>query len=171
MATITIVDECLAPEKYIYVTYKGPNPFGVAEKISETVRPFFHVSASGTAQTRLNWDSSGDPIAFFSTWWVKKDLSRFTKMWVYIKVQGSKSKADNMGEFTMQLNGSLETKFEGFSAFLKPFWLMYSYLFYDRARRHFIERCRNFVVNFRNEVKEHFGLEVTSVPTARGSYG
>ena len=64
MGKIEVTDDCLVPEKYIYLTYKGPNPVAVMEKISETVRPFFHVSASGTSQTRLNWDNSGDPIHF-----------------------------------------------------------------------------------------------------------
>ncbi|MBI4154241.1 hypothetical protein HY501_02815 [Candidatus Woesearchaeota archaeon] len=171
MGVITVTDDCLAPARFIYLRYKGHDPYGVVEKITDTIRPYFHVSASGTNQTRINWDEAGDPVKFYSTWWVKKEMSAYTKMWIHMKIQGSKSKADNVGEFTLQMNAFVETKFEGFGLLLKPIWLIYSYLFYDRARRGFLDACRNMTVQFRNEIKKHFNLEATNVPSASGWYG
>ena len=171
MGRIDIVDECLAPEKYIYLRYTGKNPWGVAHKISGLIKPFFHVSSSGTNNTRINWDSSGDPIAFYSIWWVKRNFSRWTKMTVYIKVQGKKSKTTNEGDFVMQLNADIQTAFHGWGFMLKPVWLVYSYIFYNRARRRFLESCRNITLGFRNEVKEHFNLKAHKVPTEYGVFG
>ena len=171
MGKIEIVDDCFVPDKFIYLTYKGPDPFGVVTRITQRIRPFFHVSASGTNNTRINWDDSGDPIHFFSTWWVRRNLSRFSSMFVWINVIGTQSKTGDKGEFTLRLNADLKTSFEGIGVVLKPIWLIYSYLFYDRARRGFIENCRNYTVNFRNELKEHFNLEATQVPAARGAFG
>jgi hypothetical protein len=133
-------------------------------KITGSVRPFFHVSASGTGQTRLNWDISGDPIGFYSTWWVRKKLSRFSNMIIDIKVQGNKSKTENKGDFTMQLDARINTSFEGWSIMLKPVWIIYSYLLYNRSRRAFLEQCKDYVYSFRNEIKEHFNLKITTMP-------
>ncbi|RLJ10191.1 MAG: hypothetical protein DRP15_00845 [Candidatus Aenigmatarchaeota archaeon] len=171
MAKISIVEDCLAPDKFIYLSYKGPDPWGVAKRISERIRPFFHVSASGTNNSRINWDVTGENISFFSTWWVKKDVSRFSTMRFYLKVIGSFSKATNEGEFTLQLDGNLETKFSGWGPVLKPMWLIYSYLFYNRVRRQALEKCRNILLAFRNELKEYFNLQITEVPRAYGTFG
>ena len=97
--SIEIYDECLIPEKYTYVKYSGPNPWELATKITESIRPFFHVSASGTNHWRLNWDITGDVRTFYSLWWVKKSLSRYTIMKIDIKIQGSQHKDTKMGDF------------------------------------------------------------------------
>ncbi|MBL7160562.1 MAG: hypothetical protein ISS93_01785 [Candidatus Aenigmarchaeota archaeon] len=171
MGKLVIQDECLAPEKYVYLTYSGPDPWGVVKKIADSLKGFFHVSSSGVCHARLNWDIASDPIAFWSLWWVKRKMSGNSTAVVYIWVQGTKSKTDNTGQFTLRLHSELRTRASGPSIILKPFWLTYSYLFYDRVRRRYIETCRNLVLNFRNEIKEHYNLGKTSVPQAHSSFG
>ncbi len=164
MARLEISDDCLSPEKYTYLTYSGPDPWGVVKKVTDSLKPYFHVSSSKVAHERLNWDISSDPINFWSLWWVKKSFSRYTNIRIYIWIQGTKNKTDNNGQFTMRLHGELLTNVSGPRLILKPFWLMYSYLFYNRARRRYIEICRDLLLNFRNEIKEHYNLGATSVP-------
>jgi len=171
MGTLEIKDDCLAPERYVYLTYTGPDPWGVVKKITDGIKPFFHVSTSGRNNERINWDVSTDPITFWSLWWVKKNMSAYTTAKYYIWVQGAKSKTDNTGQFTMRIHGDLETSFSGPSIILKPVWLMYSYLFYNRTRRRYIENCRDLAMNFRNEIKEHYNLGVTRIPQAHTSFG
>ncbi len=171
MAVLEIVDRCLAPERDVIMNYSGPDPWGVAKKISGSIREYFHVSASGTSQTIVNWDISGDPIKFYSTWWVRKKFSRFSVMKVDILVQGTKSKTTNRGDFRLLLRGDLETKFEGNNIFLKTVWVLYSYLFYNRTRRAFIESCRDAIIGFRNEIKEHFNLKTGPTEFLRGGTG
>lgn len=160
MGKIEIREDCLAPERFVYLDYEGADPWGVAKKITDTIRPFFHVSASGTNQTHLYWDVTGDPIGFYAQWWVKKNMSGHSLIYAIIKVQGSKSKTGNKGKFTMQINGDLITKFEGWGAFIKPVWLMYSYLFYNKVRRRYLEQCNDYLMGFRNEIKQHFNLRI-----------
>ena len=171
MAKLEITDQCLSPEPVLTMNYSGPDPWGVAKKIAGTIKPYFHVSSSGTNQTLINWDISGDPIKFYSIWWVKKSLSRFSFMKVNIRVQGTKSRTTNKGQFRLELDGILQTDFTGINPFLKTVWFIYSYLFYDRARQGFIEICRNFILGFRNEIKDHFNLKTTTIPHARGAVG
>jgi hypothetical protein len=169
---IFIIDDCLANDRYVYTTYTGPNPWGVAKFISGKLRTYFHVSSSGSSHYRINWDTVGENISFYSLWQIKKLLSRNTEMFIEFKVLGKKSKATNQGNFTLTLNARLETTFSGWVHWVKPIWLMYSYLFYHRVRRKMIERCRNNVYNFREEVKKHFNLQTQeSVTRATGTYG
>ncbi len=171
MAKIVVMDECLVPEKYTYVRYTGPRPWDVAEKITDLIRPFFHVSASGTNNWRLNWDMTGDVRTFYTLWWVKKKFSKFTDMKVALKLQGEQQKDTKMGKFSLQLSATLETKFKGWGPLLRPVWYFYSYLFYNRVRRQYLKRCQSMVYNFKNEIKKHFGLEETEVPSTEAVYG
>jgi len=171
MGVIEVVDECLTPEKYTYVRYTGKNPWDVAEKITEKIRPFFHVSASGTNNWRLNWDVTGDVRTFYSLWWAKRKLSRFTNMKVDFKVQGEQHKDTKVGKFSLQLSGTITTVFEGWTPVVRPLFYLYSYLFYKKVRRDYIKRCQSSIYNFKNEIKRDFGLEETDVPTTKAVFG
>jgi len=171
-AKITIIDDCLMPDRYMYLSYTGHNPWAVAKHISSMTKPFFHVSSSGTSNTRINWDVVGENISFYSVWWVKRKMSAYTDMIINMKVIGKKSKATNQGNFTFQINAQLRTGFQGWIHWAKPLWYMYSYLFYHRQRRSMIERCRNNCVNFREEIKKHFNLAMAESTTkSAGTYG
>ncbi len=171
MGKLTITDECMGPDKYLKMKYTGPDPWGMAKKIGSSIRPFFHVSSSGTNNYLIKWDDVGESIDFYSQWWVKRDMSRYSKMYVDIKIQGSKNKKTNTGDFSLNMWAQVRTDVEGMSVFLKPFWVLYSYLFYNKLRRKFIEVCNNRVLNFAQELKKHFNLETTEIPTAEGVYG
>jgi hypothetical protein len=171
MAKIEVMDECLTPEKYTYVRYTGKNPWEVASKITDSVRMFFHVSASGTNNWRLNWDITGDVRTFYSLWWVKRKLSRFTDMRVDLKLQGEQHKDTKMGKFSLQLSGTLQTKFVAWGPLLRTAWYLYSYLFYNRVRRQYIKRCQSSIYNFKNDIKREFGLEETEAPSTQAVFG
>ena len=171
MGKIEITDHCLAPERFIYLKYKGKDPWGVAKHITDRIKPFFHISASGTSNYWFNWSRNPDSDSFYTLWWVKKAFSGWSYMQVNLKLQGKKMKADNTGEFTLQMDADLKTEVTGMSSLLMPFWYMYSYLFYNRVRRKWIDKCRDLVESFRNDIKEKFELETTSVGPAISSHG
>jgi len=171
MAKIEIHDDCLEPDRYIYLSYKGPDPWAVNKKLAGLLRLHFHVGTSSVCNQRINWDIVGENISFYSVWWVKKRFTRNTRMRVEIKILGKKSKATNYGEFIMEINPWIQTEFSTWGFLLKPAWLIYSYLFYDRVRRKHIETCRNMIYTLRNKLKEHFNLTVTETTEAQGVYG
>lgn len=160
MGKIRIVDDCLAPARFMYLDYSGPDPFGVAKTISDNLTTYFRVSSSGISETVFNWDKSGDPVTFYFTWWVQKGFSKLSGMKVWIKVQGSKSKTKNAGKFTMELSGELHTKFSFSTSLLKPFWWIYSHIFYNRRRRNYVFLCKEYIENFKKEIAEHFNLQM-----------
>ncbi len=164
MAVLEIVDDCLAPERHIFLTYTGPNPWGVAEKITNLIEPFFHVSASGTGNDIINWDVVGDQISFYSHWWVKKKFSAHSTMKVDLRIIGKQHKTTGEGYFRLRITADLVTQFSTFGFLLKPLWYLYSYFFYNRVRRRFIERCREMLHRFRDELKEHYDLKYTEIP-------
>lgn len=171
MAKIEVIDECMGPDKYARLDYSGPDPWGVVKKIDGLAKPFFHVSSIGFNNYKVKWDVVGDNIEFYSQWWVKRDFSRFSDMYIDIKVQGFKNKKTNAGKFSLLMWAQVQTGVSGMGLFLKPFWVVYSYLFYNKLRRKFIQVCNSRVLQFKNELKEHFNIGATEVPSAEGVYG
>jgi hypothetical protein len=162
MGTIQIVEDCLAPARFVYLTYSGKSPFAVASKIAEMLQPFFRVSSAGISETDFRWDETGDPVQFYFTWWVERDdeLSRWSQQRFNIMVQGNQTKETKEGEFTLRVDARLNTKFEFSNPFLKMFFWLYDYIFYFRRRSEFLKECEELVYEFRDELKEHFNLQV-----------
>lgn len=158
MGKLVIVDDCLAPARFIYLDYSGPDPFGVSKKIAGMLKRFFGVSSAGISETNFNWDNSGDPITFYFTWWVQRSYGS-SLMRVDIKVQGARGKTKNVGNFTMELRGKIVTKFGYKTSLLKSLWWIYAYLFYNRRRRNYVDICRDYLQRFRREIADHYNLK------------
>lgn len=159
MGTLVIVDDCLAPARFIYLDYSGPDPFGVSKKVTGMLQRFFGVSSAGVSETNFNWDNSGDPITFYFTWWIQKSFGSFSTMRIDIKVQGAKGKTKNVGNFTMELSGQINSRFKYSTSLLKPLWWIYTYIFYNRRRKNYVDMCRDYLERFRREVAGHFNLK------------
>lgn len=157
MGKMVIVDDCLAPARFIYLDYSGPDPFGICKKIAGMLQSFFGVSTAGVSETDFRWDNTGDPITFYFTWWVQRNLGR-SGLRIDIKVQGSKGKTKNTGNFTMELRGKITTNFSYATSLLKPLWWIYAYMFYDRRRRNYTYMCKDWLYRFRKEIAEHYNL-------------
>lgn len=168
MAKLEIVDDCFAPDRYLRIKYSGPDPWGIAGFLDGNLKNFFHVSSSKVNNYRINWDISGDPITFYSRWWVRKKMGRFQMMRILFKLVGDKGKTRNEGNFSLTYHARVVYSLKGFGPFLKPFWNLYCYLFFNRVRRKNIEQCRNYMLTYRNMIKEHFNIAATDIPTSRG---
>lgn len=159
MGTIIIKDDCLAPGRYVYLDYHGKNPFEIVKRIGDELADFFQVTSSQFGEDDFRWDNSDDPAAFFVRYWVKKPAGgQYSEIIFRIRIQGQESQTTKEGFFTMELTGRVETEFEARNIFLRTFWWIYSYLFYDRRRRTYIEMCRDYFERFRTMVKEHYNL-------------
>jgi hypothetical protein len=162
MVTIKIIEDCLAPSRYIYLDYSGKNPFGVASKIAEMLQPFFKVSSAGVSETDFRWDTLGDPIEFYFTWWVERTdpFGRFSGQMYNIKVQGNQTKETSEGSFTLQLWATLNTTFESKNPFAKGLFWLYDYIFYSKRRSEYLKDCEEMMYEFRDEIKKHFNVKV-----------
>ncbi len=159
---IVIQEDCLAPSRWIWLDYNGKNPFSVASKVAGMLQPFFGVSSAGVSETDFRWDTSGDPIEFYFTWWVVRSdpFGRFTKQRFDIKTQGRQSKESKEGSFTLQLWGTLNTTFESSNPFARGLFFLYDYIFYARRRSEYLKDCEDTIREFRDEIKKHFNLQV-----------
>ena len=160
MTKMEIVDDCLSPTQFIYLTYTGANPYKVYTKISGMMQQFFEISSAGVFEDRFNWDIFGKEIDFFMKMKVRRDFGRFTNMYVHMNILGKRRKDSNVGDFTLRVNSYLETNFTFNNPISRTLWYLYGYIFYNKRRRGYLEFCRNTTNDFINEIKEHFNLRI-----------
>jgi len=166
MASFNIVDECLVPKRLAWLYYRGPDAVGFLRDIKGNLRFIFETSTTRVRERKLMWDYSGDPIRFYSEFWVVKEFSRFTEMWVSIRTLGYVSKGTQHGNWSLELYGDLRHKFEPSNWLLKYTWLLYNYLFYNKIRERYIIMCRDYIQKFLNWVKEKYNLRTVTTPEA-----
>ena len=160
MASFVIKDDCLAPERFIYLKYSGADPYGVVKKIDGMLKHFFHISSSGACQYDFRWDNSGNPRSFFIRWWTKKGMSNWSTAWYYFQVQGNVDVEKNEGDFNFEMSAEIKTKIGSKNPLFKAIWGVYSYVFYNKRRREYIQHCSNMAHSFRDELKEHYNLKI-----------
>lgn len=62
---ITLVDELFAPWKEITLTYSGPEPFAVVNKIVTKMKDIFELTTTKLAEPVFKWTNMGDVRQFF----------------------------------------------------------------------------------------------------------
>lgn len=157
---IKIIDDCLHPWSKINMTYKGKNPVTVIQGIEDVFKPYFRISTSKYNQEVFNWDVSGKVYEFFFKYWIEKEVSGYTKLKFRIWVQGTEDSETHEGEAKIEITAHAEHTFPG-HWILKGFWWLYQYLFYDKLRSQYIDKCRELSEGLKEIFKERFGLETT----------
>ena len=56
MSEITIVDDLLAPEDFITISFKGKNPFSVCTMVPNLLRDVLKVTGQDVFESDLRWD-------------------------------------------------------------------------------------------------------------------
>jgi hypothetical protein len=166
MGKLVILDECLVPRRLTWLNYKGPNSIDFLKGFRKTLRFTFDVSTTRCLERKLLWDYTGDPIRFYNEWLVRKEVSRFTEIHFTIRALGYVSKAKKDGDFSLELYGELENKFEPSNWFMKYIWLMYNYVFYNKLRENYVVTCRDYLNSFLNWCKEKYGMKTVNTPEA-----
>ncbi len=152
-----VVDDCFAPNKSQYLIYKGPNAATIASKLTGSFQPFYRIASAGWGEPDFRWDTSGEPITFFMKWYVERAFSKFSKMVIYITVQGDENSQTKQGKFTLEVSPTIEHTFPQNWLTRGLYW-MYDYLFYGNQRQSYIKRCREINSAYMDYLKGEFGL-------------
>lgn len=167
MGKLVLVEECLVPKRLAWLKYKGPRPTDFMKDFKKTLRFVFEVSTTRCMEKKLLWDYSGDPIRIYNEWEVKKEMSRFTNMWIKFRFIGHVSKSKDEGNFDLEMYGEIKSEFSPSNWFTKYIWLFYNYLFYSKIREMYVNLCRDYINKYLNWVKEKYNL--VTITTTEGS--
>jgi len=155
-----IEDDCLAPERYIKITYRGPNPFSAYQSSLAICRKYLEIDAADYWEREFRWDSSEDPRGFYIRSIVQKSMDSKSKIYFEIIMQGKQPKdSSKEGELVILIGAKLtteyrqETPFQK-SEFYKNLLRIYNLFFYFKVRRRYLQLCKELCEKLRDAYKE-----------------
>jgi hypothetical protein len=160
MATWVIEDDCLTPERYIRIIYKGPNPFAAYQATFNIFRKIVQIDPADYRERDFRWDISGDPRGFYIRALIEKSMDARTKIVFEVIFQGNQpSDPSKNGELTiliyprMRTEYKLDSQFQQ-SPFYKALLWLYNFFFYFRVRRGYLKICNDWVTQLSKEYRE-----------------
>ncbi len=148
---ISFIDDILAPKEEVIIKYSGKNPFLICTIGMRLIRDVLKVSTSQMREDDVRWDVTGKTKTFYVVWRGYRGEDNWTKTKVKMIVEGSQDPERN-GSVTIWLKGFLETSFEYHNPFDRILWQMWSYIFYWKQRRAYIDFSRDDIMRIREEI-------------------
>ncbi|HDD46307.1 MAG TPA: hypothetical protein ENG42_02440, partial [Candidatus Aenigmarchaeota archaeon] len=156
MGKIIIDDDCFAPRKFIYLEYKGPDPFALIKAGNKLFRRIFEVGSSKIAERRFMWDWTGDPIQLYEHFVIRKEVSNYTTFYFSLRIVGFKSKSRNEGSIRIEFEAQARHQYESNNWFMTNLWWLYWYIFYAKARQNYLKLCKEYADKLLTAIKEMY---------------
>lgn len=154
MPSISIVDDILAPQDKIVLTFSGENPFSVCKIIRPLLQRVLQVESKDTYERVFKWDSTVNPRSFYNIWTTNKEEDRWTVYAIKIVIQGTEDINTKKGSVTIELSGWLRTTYEYSNFLQRALWLFYNRVFYYKNRREYMIRGKEYLFKLRDEIME-----------------
>jgi hypothetical protein len=158
MGSLSIIDDLMAPSDTAKITFKGANPFTVVAMIPDLIKNTMKISAKDLLETDVRWDATGENNDFYGVWMGKRTEDRWSKTIIRVIIQGVQNSKDKTGNFTMQIKGTLETKYEYSNFFSKQFWWFYNYQFYYNQRRKYLDNGKDDMLDMKEKILDRFDI-------------
>ncbi|MCS7094107.1 MAG: hypothetical protein RMJ18_02915 [Candidatus Aenigmarchaeota archaeon] len=165
MPSLILEDECLVPEKYLKIEYRGPNPFLAYQVTAPKFRDILQMDAPDYWERDFRWDITDDPRPFYIRIIVQKGMDSKSKIFFEIIMQGKQPKdPSKVGELTILIGARLTTEYKlntpfQRTLFYKTLLKLYNFFFYYRVRRSYLDICRNLCEKIKSMYKELLKIE------------
>ena len=155
MPELNIIDDLMAPSDRLKVKYDGPNPASLMGIVPDMIKSVMKIPGKDLLETDIRWDVTDG--SFYGVWMGKRTEDRWSTTFMRVIVQGLQGK-DGTGWFTIEIKGTLETKYN-FSNFVqRGFWWFYNHSFYYKQRRNYLENGKDDIFDMRNFVLDKFKI-------------
>jgi len=155
---LSIIDDVLAPELKLGISYKGRYPFRVCERVANILKVSLKIETKNVYTDHLKWDVTGDPRGFYGIYRAKHENDRWSNTWVKAVIQGEQG-TDGNGWVKITLKAWVETEFEYSNFLQRSLWFLFNRLFYYEQRRYYMDEAKDFT----NIVKDRLA-EVLEIP-------
>lgn len=158
MGKLLIIDDILAPEETIVISYKGDNPIKICDKIKGWLRRIFMVETKDLYERIFKISKLGEVRDFYNMWHVEKGKDSWSKIFCKVIIDGKQDWKTKKGSVKIEITAWLQTKYEYNNFLQRAFWLIYNRLFYYKQRRVYIQEGRMLVEALKNEIYKALGI-------------
>ncbi|OYT42665.1 MAG: hypothetical protein B6U78_00605 [Candidatus Aenigmarchaeota archaeon ex4484_224] len=165
MASWVLIDECLAPQRFIVINFKGKDPFNAYRVTQQILRETLQIGSSKYYELEFRWDITTDPREFFIRVSAEKPFAWRTKGVFEVMMHGYQPSDKNNpnGRLTLKISSKLVTEYKLNTAFQKTKFYkallhMYNFLFLYRVRRKHLDACRKLTFEIERKFREVLGI-------------
>ena len=171
---LVIHDDCLATAPgsvlpgvpYLLLTYEGPNPQRLYEKIKELFATIFRHDPGELQERDFVWDKSEAGEKFRVRFELIKDMDRFSFIQVIVTLEGEARPSKEFGregKAKIRIEGRLRTEYPQDtlwqrSLFYEMFRVLYHRLIYEEKRQRYKNQCREWLLRFQDELKAFLNI-------------
>ncbi len=152
MPSIEIVDDILAPEESIVISYKGDNPIQICFKISDWLKKIFLVESKDIYERKFKISKLSDVRDFYNMWHVEKDKDKWSTIYCKVTITGKQSWKTKKGSIRIEITAWLRTSYEYSNFIQRAFWLIFNRIFYYKKRRGYVQEGRMLVEALKDEI-------------------
>jgi hypothetical protein len=161
MPVYELSTQVLTPEDEKTLSFTCEHPSRFFSFLPRLTRQIFRITSSHWFEDRIKWDVGDTSVQFFGVWRGEDSKDSRTGVWITIKLQGEqKLDEQKMGNATIHLSAILRTKFPYLTILDKGLYKSYTYLFYNKQRRYYMEEARQRLLQLENEIKKIIGVQV-----------
>ncbi len=154
MPDIKLRTDILAPKHFKTYKFSGYHPTRFLKIAPNIIKDVFEIKEPNTFEDKLQWDKSSDPIEFFALWRGKDSKDNKTAFWVTVKVLGVQKAKDKIGNVSIFVSATLDTKFSYSNSLEKALITAYAHLYYHKIRRRYIKEQKVKLDAFDLEIKK-----------------
>lgn len=158
MPSLEIVDDVLAPDEAIVITYKGDNPMKVCKMIRDWLRRVFMVETKDIYERIFKVSKVEEPRGFYNMWHVEKSEDKWTKVFCKVVIDGYQDTKTKKGKVRIEITAWIRTKYTYSNFLQRAFWLIFNRILYYKRRRAYIEKGRMYVEALKDEIYKELGI-------------
>lgn len=161
---IAYTDDCFVPYREVSINYSGPNIAKVVKAIPDIMAKTLQVSGTAIILNEYYWDHT-DPNdkVFHIMYSGDKSVDARSRIIGEVMIKDGHLKPDGSGSMELQFTAKLTTTFERTTLFQRSSFYdmlvkIYTYSFYDNARRNFLAMCNDYMEVMMREIRAILNL-------------
>ena len=158
MPSVQIIDDIILPSEMLRLNFQGKNPWAVCSLFPSLLKDVMKISGKDTFETDIRWDITSDPRPFYGVWMGKRAEDKWTNTFIRIIAQGEQSSREKTGWIRIQIKGTVETRYTYNNFIQKSWWWLYSYSFYYKQRRNYLDYAKDNVFKIRDRTLQTLGI-------------
>lgn len=143
---LKVIDDLIAPSDRAKVRYTGPNPAAIMGIVPDMIKTVMKIPGKDLLETDIRWDITDG--SFYGVWMGKRTEDQWTTTFIRVITQGVQNK-DDTGWFTIEIKGTLETRYQFSNFAQRSFWWFYNYGFYYKQRRGYLENGKDDIMDMK----------------------
>jgi hypothetical protein len=110
-------------------------------------------------ERKIKWDITSVDRSFYVHWEAERKIDEWTKIVVYVYVQGSQNANTREGDITIRIRAILKTKVS--VGFMKRFfWWLYYFFYYKKKRLQDYYIAKDMINKLKKAIGDLYGIKV-----------